>query len=153
MLNTQNCHNKTLLSVHCFFFFKILKPNQTVLKWKIWHKKRALPSKTWKFISVKYRLQQVSKYKHDVFKLLLQITPTHSSYIKIWVTQSFVTFKTQWINESYENFIYSFKKCFTWNTIQNSFIQKKNFPVEKCIILLDWLYKCFINSSKAESHK
>ena len=30
------------------------------------------------------------------FYLLLRITPTHSSYIKIWATQSFVTFKTQW---------------------------------------------------------
>ena len=30
---------------------------------------------------------------------------------------------------------------------------KKHFPVKKCIVLLDWLYKCFINSSKAESRK
>ena len=52
------------------------------------------------------------------------ITPTHSNYIKIWATQSFVTFKTQWKNEAYENFIY-FKKFFTWNDIQNSVIHTK----------------------------
>ena len=34
-------------------------------------------------------------------------------------------------NETYENFIYSFKKCFTWNAIQNSFIHKKTFSCEK----------------------
>ena len=58
------------------------------------------------------------------FYLLLRITPTHSSYIKIWATQSFVTFKTQWKNEAYENFIY-FKNFFTWNDIQNSVIHTK----------------------------
>ena len=30
---------------------------------------------------------------------------------------------------------------------------KKHFPVKKCIVLLDWLYKCFINSSKLKSRK
>ena len=64
------------------------------------------------------------KCKHNIFYLLLQITPTHSNYIKIWATQSFVTFKTQWKNETYENFIY-FKIFFTWNDIQNSFIHTK----------------------------
>ena len=28
--------------------------------------------------------------------------------------------------EKYENFIYSFKKCFTWNAVQNSFIHENN---------------------------
>ena len=30
---------------------------------------------------------------------------------------------------------------------------KRYFPVKKCIVLLVWLYKCFTNSSKVESHK
>ena len=134
--------HRTVIIKHCFLyiaFFKILKPDQTVLKRKIWHTKRSLSSKTWQFTTVKYGLQQVSKYKHNIFYLLLRITPTHSNYIKIWATQSFVTFKTQWKNETYENFIYSFKKCFTWNAIQNSFIHtKKNIFLWKSVSLF-WI--------------
>ena len=35
--------------------------------------------------------------------------------------------------KTYENFIYPFKKCFTWNAIQNSFEKKKKktFSCEK----------------------
>ena len=65
------------------------------------------------------------EYKHNIFYLLLRITQTHSNYIEIWATQSFVIFKAQWKNETYENFTYSFKRYFTGNAIQNSFIHKK----------------------------
>ena len=35
--------------------------------------------------------------------------------------------------EKYENFIYSFKKCFTWNAVQNSFINKNNIFLWKSV--------------------
>ena len=41
-------------------------------------------------------------------------------------------------NETYENFIYSFKKCFTWNAIQNSFIHKKNILLWKSVLFF-WI--------------
>ena len=94
------------------------------------------------------------EYKHNIFYLLLRITQTHSNYIEIWATQSFVTFKTQWKNETYENFIYYFKKYFTWNAIQNSFIHtKKTFSCEKVYRSFDLSLQVFINSSTLESRK
>ena len=83
LLDTKNCDNKTLLSVHCFF--QNTKTWPDCIKIKIWHTKRALQSKTWRFILVKEELQQVSKYKHNIFYLLLQITLTHSNYIEIYL--------------------------------------------------------------------
>ena len=82
LLDTKNCYNKTVLSVHCFF--QNTKTWPDCIKIKIWHTKRALQSKTWRFILVKEGLQQVSKYKHNIFYLLLQITLTHSNYIEIY---------------------------------------------------------------------
>ena len=35
--------------------------------------------------------------------------------------------------EKYENFIYSLKKCFTWNAAQNSFIHKNNIFLWKSV--------------------
>ena len=35
--------------------------------------------------------------------------------------------------EKYENFIYSFKKCFTWNEVQNFFIHKNKIFLWKCV--------------------
>ena len=41
-------------------------------------------------------------------------------------------------NQTYENFIYSFEKYFTWNVIQNSFMyKKKHFPVKS--VSLFWI--------------
>ena len=56
--------------------------------------------------------------------------------------------------ETYENFIESFKKRLTWNVIQNSLYThtKKTLSVKRCIVLLDWLDKCLINSSRVENH-
>ena len=79
----------------------------------------------------------LGKNINNIFYLLLRITQTHSNYIQIWATQPFVIFKTQWKNETYENFIYYFKKYFTWNAIQT----QCNFLVKKCIVLLIWVYK------------
>ena len=45
------------------------------------------------------------------------------------------TLSSQWKNETYENFIHSFKKCFTWNAIQNSFILKKTIFLWKSVSL------------------
>ena len=48
------------------------------------------------------------------------------------------TMKKKKKKETYENFIYSFKKCFTWNVIQNSFIHKKNVFLWKSVSLF-WI--------------
>ena len=84
---------------------------------------------------------------------MLRLTPTHSNYIKIWVTQSFVTFKTQWKNETFRILFTLLRNVLLEMQSKILLYTKKHFPVKKCIVLLDWLYKCFINSSKAESRK
>ena len=82
------------------------------------------------------------EYKHNIFYLLLQIAQTHSNYTEIWATQPFVTFKTQWKNGAYENFITILRNIWLKMQSKNSFIHtKKHFLVKKCIVLLIWVYK------------
>ena len=56
-------------------------------------------------------------------------------------------------NETYENFVYSFKKILFEMKSKIVLYTQKTFPEKNCIVLLDWLYKWFINSAKVESHK
>ena len=53
-------------------------------------------------------------------------------------------------NETYENFTYSFKKYFTGNAIQNSFIhKKKTFSCEKVYRSFDLSLQVFYQFSKS----